>query len=136
MHALAPGYGLEDVRPLLARYLEILEEEFGSRLVSVAVFGSVARGEAREGSDVDLLIVVEGLPEDVGSRLEEISRARWRLRLSSEYEDAKRRGAPRRTSEILLTPEEVKRHPPILLDMTEDAVILYDRGGFLARELE
>jgi len=44
---LAPGYGLEDVRPLLARYLEILEEEFGSRPVSVAVFGSVARGEAR-----------------------------------------------------------------------------------------
>ncbi|RLE95268.1 MAG: hypothetical protein DRJ96_08810 [Thermoprotei archaeon] len=47
VHALAPGYGLEDVRPLLARYLEILEEEFGSRPVSVAVFGSVARGEAR-----------------------------------------------------------------------------------------
>jgi len=59
----------------------------------VAVFGSVARGEAREGSDVNLLIVVEGLPEDVGSRLEEISRARWRLKLSSEYEDAKRREA-------------------------------------------
>lgn len=133
---MARSYGLEDVKPLLARYLELLEEAFGDRLVSVAVFGSVARGEAEPDSDVDLLVVVEGLPEDLGPRFEAISEVRWKLRLSREYREARERGIPRHTSEILLTPEEVARHPPVLLDMTEDAVILRDRGGFLARELE
>ena len=36
-------YGVEDVRKLLDCYLEILKRYFGGRLVSVAVFGSLAR---------------------------------------------------------------------------------------------
>jgi hypothetical protein len=39
-------------------------------------------------------------------------------------------------SEVFLTPEEVRRHPPILLDMTEEGIILHDKGGFLEKELE
>ena len=35
----------------------------------------------------------------------------------------------------MLTPEELKKHPPILLDLTEDAVILYDTG-ILKEEIE
>ncbi|MFZ5470384.1 MAG: nucleotidyltransferase family protein, partial [Myxococcota bacterium] len=35
---------------------------YGDRLVSLAVFGSVARGTARPDSDVDLLIVADSLP--------------------------------------------------------------------------
>jgi hypothetical protein len=34
-------------------------------------------------------------------------------------------------SEILLSPEEVKTHPPILLDITDDGLIMYDRNSFL-----
>lgn len=133
---MALSYGVREVEPLLSRYLKLLRGALGERLVSVAVFGSVARGEARPDSDVDVLIVAEGLPEDAGSRMEEVSEVRWRLKHTREYAEARRRGVPRRISEILLTPEEVRKHPPILLDMTEDAVILYDRGGFLSRELE
>lgn len=32
---------------------------FGARLVELRLFGSVARGEATEGSDVDLLVVLD-----------------------------------------------------------------------------
>jgi hypothetical protein len=36
---------------------------------------------------------------------------------------------------VLKTPAEVEARSPLLLDMTEDARILFDRGGFLAGEL-
>jgi len=39
-------------------------------------------------------------------------------------------------SEVFLTPEEAKPHPPpILLDLTEDAVTSYDRNDFLKNVL-
>jgi predicted nucleotidyltransferase len=40
-----------------------LKARFGSRLLELAVFGSYARGEAQEESDVDVLVVVEGLDD-------------------------------------------------------------------------
>ncbi|MBA2317030.1 MAG: nucleotidyltransferase domain-containing protein [Euzebyales bacterium] len=38
-------------------------------LAAVAVFGSVARGDFNVWSDVDVLIVADGLPDDYWSRL-------------------------------------------------------------------
>ncbi len=47
----------------LARaYAEALRQSRGERLVAVALFGSVARREAGPSSDVDLLVIAEGLP--------------------------------------------------------------------------
>ncbi|MEM1900522.1 MAG: nucleotidyltransferase domain-containing protein [Candidatus Nezhaarchaeales archaeon] len=128
----------EDLKRYLDLYLEILREFFKDDLVSVYVFGSVARGEASEESDVDLLVVVKGLEEDVGKRLKlssslkELLRKRsWDLRRT-----LRKKGLPTTISDVLLTPEEVQRHPPILLDLVIDGIPLIDEGGFLAQELE
>lgn len=45
---------IEDLRRFLL-------ERFGARLRDFALFGSVARGERHEDSDVDVLVVVDGL---------------------------------------------------------------------------
>lgn len=39
------------------------EAFYGDRLVSLAVFGSTARGTMRPDSDIDLLLVVDPLPD-------------------------------------------------------------------------
>jgi len=39
-------------------------ETFGERLIAVVVYGSHARGTALPRSDVDLLVVVRGLPRE------------------------------------------------------------------------
>jgi uncharacterized protein len=39
----------------------LLRRRFGARLMRLVLFGSHARGEATEDSDVDLLVVVEDL---------------------------------------------------------------------------
>ncbi len=52
------------------RWVEGIAEEFAKRLgdVEVYVFGSVAEGRWHGGSDVDVLVVSDRLPERLGER--------------------------------------------------------------------
>ncbi|MEW8958248.1 MAG: nucleotidyltransferase domain-containing protein, partial [Moorella sp. (in: firmicutes)] len=60
------------------RALEIVsaavQEVYGNRLVSLAVFGSVARGTPRPDSDIDLLVVADNLPQGRLKRMAEFNR--------------------------------------------------------------
>lgn len=95
---------------------------YGKRLVSLAIFGSTGRGTARPDSDVDVLLVVEGLSQGRMKRVEEFKPVESGLSAFM-------------LSPILKTPEEIKNGSPLLLDMVDDAVILYDRDGFLQNTL-
>lgn len=53
---------LETYESVLKAALDACLAHYGARLLSVAVFGSVARGTPRRDSDVDLLIVADPLP--------------------------------------------------------------------------
>ena len=103
-----------DRTPLDAALTEIrtrLEKEFGDRLCEVVLYGSLARGEASQESDMDLMVILEG-PIRLGRDLERIvqslypvqlwlDRAIHALPVSQEafeaaqcglYRDAKRKG--------------------------------------------
>lgn len=128
----------ETLKEYLNIYLDLLREFFSENLISVYVFGSVARSEASEGSDIDIIVVVGGLPEDVGKRLEISSNLKkiFRHRSIKIRRILRMRGLPTTVSDILLTPEEVRKHPPILLDLTIDGIPLIDKDDFLSKELE
>ncbi|HET9960654.1 MAG TPA: nucleotidyltransferase domain-containing protein, partial [Polyangiaceae bacterium] len=51
------------LRLALNEYSERLRGKFGERLVELKLFGSYARGEAHEDSDVDVLVVIDGLTD-------------------------------------------------------------------------
>ena len=46
-------------RDAILEFVHLLEERFGDRISSVALFGSKARGESIPDSDLDLLVVVD-----------------------------------------------------------------------------
>jgi len=53
-----------EVRSSVATYAKRLSSRFGGRLRFVRLFGSWARSEAGEDSDVDVAVVVDGLTRD------------------------------------------------------------------------
>ncbi|MBS7249011.1 MAG: nucleotidyltransferase domain-containing protein [Candidatus Freyarchaeota archaeon] len=125
-----------EYRRLLNDYVSYIYSHFGNRLRSVCLFGSVARGEATPTSDIDVLVVAEDLPRDVGLRTRETNWIHIKLRETESYQALKKLGRNCLISDIFLTPQEVETHPPILLDMIDDGVIFYDKDNFLKNALE
>lgn len=100
----------------------------GPRLVSLVLFGSVARGDARESSDIDLIVVAEGFPKSLRDRRRPLLDAWERLRhtnalLAVEW------------NLVAKSPEEARYHSPLYLDIVEDGILVIDRGGFFERIL-
>jgi hypothetical protein len=101
----------------------------GPRLVSMVLFGSVARGRAGADSDIDLLIVAEGFPRNLADRRRPLL-AEWSRKQGE-------RGLPGvEWNLVTKTPDEARHHSPLYLDMVEDAIILVDRDGFFGTVLD
>jgi len=107
---------------------------YGARLVSVVIFGSVARGTYREDSDLDVLIIAERLPLGRMKQVEEFSLIEEKL--EPLIESMSKEGLQTCISVIFKTLEEAKQGSPLFLDLIEDAVILFDRDQFFAGILE
>lgn len=103
---------------------------YGGRLVSLVVFGSVGRGTQTETSDLDFVVVAEGLPTGRMRRTEEFEEVERALEpLLRELRGA---GLSPELSPVFKTPEEATTGSPLFLDLVDDALILFDRDGFFA----
>ena len=70
--ASAPRTGTSKQRKVVDSLVPLLLAELESHLHSLVLFGSVARGEARPDSDVDVLVLTEA-PLAVRHRIDEIT---------------------------------------------------------------
>ncbi len=124
------------------RFYELIEkvkdriiEYYKERLITIALFGSVARDTFRPDSDIDILIIAEALPEGRIKRAQEFDDHIEKNLLNDIYRLYKE-GIPLRLSPLFKTPEEVRLGSPLFLDMTEQVKILYDRDEFFKRYLQ
>jgi predicted nucleotidyltransferase len=107
----------------LSPLVESVKQGLPGNLWGLVLFGSVARGEARESSDLDLLLVADSLPEKFTARMRYL-----RCFLPGDL-----RGA---VSFIAKTREEFEAgFPSYYLDLALDGVILYDREDYMQQKL-
>ncbi|MBC7225811.1 MAG: nucleotidyltransferase domain-containing protein [Thermoflexales bacterium] len=117
-------------RPILERVAEELTRRYtralGSNLVALAFFGSWARGEETESSDLDILLIASELPDHPLERNRLI------------YEPLQGwKGKPCSISVLARTVREFTADiTPLHLDLAADAIIFYDPQGFLKAKLD
>lgn len=98
-----------------------LKEEFGEWMVSIVLYGSVAKNKAHKDSDIDILLVTR---DDDKRLYDEVSKIRTRIDLENNT----------LTSLLHVSIEELERYiklnSPFLKTVAEEGVILYDNGTF------
>ncbi|MEM2925809.1 MAG: nucleotidyltransferase domain-containing protein [Methanocellales archaeon] len=123
---------------LVEKYIKIARNQFGDKLLAAAVFGSLARGVAKFPiSDIDVLLILEGINGlSFGKRIDLMKNAYEKLTETEEYLKFKEAFIYSPSiQEHILTPQELKKHPPLLLDLTMEVIIFHD-AGILNIELE
>lgn len=94
------------------------EEYLGDRLISIILFGSHARGDAKKTSDYDLFIIADGLP------LKPFQRKLF-IRKPLQGQFAERLCIIAKTREEMLN-----NFPSLFLDIGLDGIILFDKDEF------
>jgi len=125
----------ERFKELERRLLAEIRSFYGERLVSVILFGSVAREAQSFESDLDLLVIAEGLPQGRMKRIREFGSVEDKVEPFLKTLQQKE-GINTYISAIIKSPEEAEKGSPLFLDMVEDAKMLFDRDGFFAAVLE
>lgn len=132
----------DNIQPVLREKFQELTGElkdqvigfYGERLISLAIFGSVAAETMRPDSDIDIFICAENLPRGRWARLKEF--LLMEEALTPALDSLKKSGIFASLSPIIKTPSETEAGSLLFIDMTENVKILYDKNSFLRNYLD
>ncbi len=109
----------------LKEFTDLLIKKYKQELISAVLYGSVARGDAKPGSDIDLVIIIEKAPSIYYKRLQRIIKIIKKI--EDKYDIC--------IKPIIFSKEEAKENRYLFLDITEDGVMLYDKDKFFNNRL-
>ncbi|MDW7728336.1 MAG: nucleotidyltransferase domain-containing protein [Candidatus Methanoperedens sp.] len=106
------------------RYTDLLKTVLKDSISSVFVFGSVARGEDTDKSDIDLMVIVDGLPSP--DQME-------KLGTTGRFDELKGHAEFHDISCVIVTGERYRTHlemrmPREGINPLKEAMVLYDTG--------
>ena len=108
---------------MIDRIIKTLQEHFRQEFLALVVFGSYARGDFREISDIDLFAIIEELP------LRHFDRSTLMSSVLTPY-------FSQRITVIAKTKKEfLSTFSPLYLDIGLDGKVVYDTDGFMKERL-
>lgn len=115
-----------EINPTIESIINILKEKFGKKLISIVLFGSIVKGRNHRFSDIDLLIVVEDIPDN------------WRERDKIVFDIDFNCG--RDVELVLASPDDilfsVENIAPLMLEVYDNYQILYDNREFFSSSMK
>jgi predicted nucleotidyltransferase len=122
--------GYKDYENLLGDFLELLKHKTGDSLISVVLYGSVARGGGRKDSDIDILIIIRDASRHYYDRLAPVMEVNADLKRRESYSRLRSKGFDPYLSFLILSAQEVGENKYIFLDMIDDGILMFDKDGF------
>jgi predicted nucleotidyltransferase len=106
---------------IVAHLTERLVEDVGDKIEAIILYGSVARNEAHEDSDIDILVVTR---DDDRKLYDRISKIRTRIDLDNNT----------LTTLVQMSKNELEQNmkleSPFMESVLKEGVVLYDSGLF------
>lgn len=75
---------MSDIQSIMNGYVEKIKKIYGSHLQRVILYGSYARGDATESSDIDIMILVDLEDLDIKKYSDELSEVTFDLNLDND----------------------------------------------------
>ncbi len=69
---------------IIKEMVKYYREVYGKDIIDIVLFGSYARGDYNEGSDIDIVAVVEGSRKDLQEKLKKVWEASAELSLEND----------------------------------------------------
>lgn len=109
-------------------------KDFGTFIKSVVVFGSFVRGEIKQESDLDILIIVDDASVPLTPKVMALYQEELVKLLHQEEDEEKKKGVPIKihanTSTITQFWDGVRRGDPLTIQILREGVMLFDVGFF------
>jgi len=115
---------------LAQRFVQLLDKELGDFLKAAALFGSCAKHEETDESDIDILLVID----DVGTIITPEVTEAYRLIVQKSSKKTSTR-LHINTLKLSNFWEYCREGDPVVVNMLRDGVVLLDRGFFGSAQL-
>jgi len=129
-------FGTNECATLLQTFVSFVQEGMGKNIISIVLYGSVARGEASTESDIDLLLVVQNASPSYYERLRPMLPLLRQLRQHPSWQELQTLGWSPEVNVLILSKQEADQNRLLYLDMTEKVHILVDQAGFFQGRLQ